>query len=216
MLNLTVVVPIFNEEKNLSRCIPVMIDTIELINTSYEIILVNDCSTDRSKEIISEFCHTHEHIKSINHTANKGFGGAIKSGFEVAKGQYVLYYPADSFLRPPEVQNYLALIKNADVVIGYRRGRPDYTLFRKLNSFVYYILVNLLFGLNLRDVNWVHMYRKEVLKNIDAKSNHIFFCAEMLIRAVEKEYIITGVDVTYMAKKQEVVWELFYEPFLNL
>ena len=85
--------------------------------------------------------------------------------------------------------------------MGYRRGRPDYTMYRKINSTVYYILVNLLLGLKLSDVNWVHMYRKKVLQTIHAESNHIFFCAEMLIKAMNEGFIITGVDVTYFPRK---------------
>ena len=156
--DLTIVVPIYNEEANLDRAIPVMLDTIDELDLPCEIILVNDGSLDRSKEIIDEICAKYDCVSSVNHEINEGFGAAIKSGFKCASGQYIMYYPADSILRVAEVQNYLALIKNCDVVVGYRRGRPDYTLYRKVNSILYYMLVNLLFGLRLNDVNWVHMY----------------------------------------------------------
>ena len=201
MITLSVVVPIFNEEANLPLCIPSMLETLGKTEVEFEIVLVNDNSQDKSKDIVDQFCRKHECIRAVHHSVNKGFGGAIKSGFAIAKGDYILYYPADSILIHTEVQNYLALIKNADVVVGYRRGRPDYTLYRKLNSTVYYILVNLLLGLKLSDVNWVHMYRKKVLRTITAESNHIFFCAEMLIKAMNKGFIITGVDVTYFPRK---------------
>jgi glycosyltransferase involved in cell wall biosynthesis len=201
LVYLTVVVPTFNEEENIVCSIPPMIDTLSQLAESFEIILVNDGSKDTTGEKIENLCGAHEMVRSVHHEVNRGFGGAIKSGFDVAEGQYVMYYPADSVLKLTEIQNYLALIKNSDIVVGYRRGRPDYTLFRKINSTVYYLLVNFLLGLRLSDVNWIHIYKREVIQSIKAESNHIFFCAEMLIKAMDKGYIITGVDVTYIPRK---------------
>ena len=196
-LGISLILPAYNEELNLKKTVVSIIGILEELRKEYELIIVDDASTDRTRDIAEELAKNHRRIIVKNHKKNIGFGGAIKSGMNMARFDNVMYYPVDSIPTSMELQNYLALIKHSDIVVGYRRDRMGHSLYRKINSIVYQRLVNILFNLRLTDVNWVHMYKKYVFKEVQASSNEIFFCAEMLIRAQNKGFKITGVDVTF-------------------
>lgn len=197
---LSVIIPAYNEEANLEVAVSTTVATLDATDVDWEIIIVNDGSTDRTRELADE-CGSHdERISVIHHPANKGLGAAIRTGLREARGQYVIWVSCDSPFEKGELDPFLASLDKADVVVGYRSGRPGYSRLMRLNSRIYTSVVGWLFGMRLRDFNYVHMYRKKVLESLQWRETRIFWLAEALIRARDAGYSIMEVPAVVRAR----------------
>jgi glycosyltransferase involved in cell wall biosynthesis len=182
--SISIVTPIFNEEEIIEST---LIKNIEILNSKkidYEIIVIDDASIDNSLIIIQKLSKIYP-IRLIAHQINLGFGGAIKSGIEAAKKDYILCLPADS---PLDNDIYFAFENNlgkADLLVSYRIKRLGYTWWMILNSYIYHKLISIVYKMNLKDYNWIHLYRREIFQEnkINIEYNSIFMLAEVLIKA---------------------------------
>ncbi len=198
---LSVVVPVYNEESNLKNAVNGIIASLKDEVADYEIIIVNDGSADRSREIAESLAEEDRRIRVFHHQKNMGQGTALSTGYSQCRKDYVTYMPADGQVEPNELVNMLKATENADIVITYRSNRSDYSLFRLINSFVYLALNRLLFGLKYRDVNWVHMYNREIFKKIKVGSTGVFFLGEILAKAKRLGFTIKEIPSTCYPRK---------------
>ena len=198
-IGLSVIVPAYNEEALLKGVVEHLVKTIPGLGLPAEIIIVDDGSLDGTPALADELAAAHDVVSVHHHQRNQGFGATFRTGLECARLRYVMYTPADYNFSAKEFDIYLTLIKYADVVIGYRRERrKDLGVYPWLISVVYHRLVNLTFGLNFYDVNWLHMYRRDQVLNILGRSEGVFLLAETLIRARRRGLKIIGVDVDFI------------------
>jgi len=196
LTSLSIFFPVYNEEDNIAKLAQKVFEIIPVIVDKFEIIFVNDGSTDNTKERLSEIALRYNNIKIINHEKNKGYGGALRSGFLNAQYDYVFFTDGDNQFDLGQIDRLTGLIESCDVAIGFRKIRKD-PFYRLFNAKAYNLLVRILFGLNVRDIDCAFkLIKKEVLGSLNLKSESQFISAELLIKAKKGGFIIKefGVD----------------------
>ena len=175
------------------------IDVLEKLKLEYEIILVNDGSTDGTKEKTEKLAKENPRIKAINHPKNLGYGEALKSGFYNAKYDTIVYTDGDGQFDFSEVTKFLEKIKDYDLVIGYRIKRQD-PFFRILFNKGWKLSLLAFFGLTLKDVDCgFKMIRKSVLEKIPhlESSRGAMINAELAIKAKKYGFKVTQTGVNH-------------------
>lgn len=217
----SIITPVFNEAPIIKRALLQNISVLESTNVEYEIIVVNDGSTDGSLEILRNEFAQNRKVKIIHHGINKGFGGTIKTGIENATNTYIFCVPADSPLTDEILFAFKESCLKADVVVSYRIVRLGYTLRMRIASWVYHLLIENLFDIHFVDFNWMHLYHRKIFEKnkIAIESKGVFMLAEVLIKAqhsgctfceipVAQSERITG---TPSASKFSVILKTLYE-----
>lgn len=192
--SVTVVVPAFNEEKLLASLVESLVTSMETFRTTYEVVIVNDGSDDQTPVIADHLAITYPHV-SVIHQSNKGIGGAVKAGIDHAVLEYLLFWPVDMPGDVEDVRPYLSYIGEADVIVGCRRQRVGYNWLMRFNAWLYPNLVRMLFGLALRDCNWIHMYRTRFIKKIELSQTGIPMLAEILVKIRDLGGTFLEIDV---------------------
>lgn len=132
-MDLTVVLPIYNEEENIPLLIPELEDVLSTITEDYEILCINDGSADSSPELIMEAKAKNPRVVLVNFARNAGQSAAFAAGFQLAKGKHVVTMDADLQNDPADIPKLLAKTDQYDVVIGWRAKRND-TWSKKIQS----------------------------------------------------------------------------------
>lgn len=181
----SVIIPAYNEEAIIEGAVRAAYDILSGAGADYEIIVVNDGSSDATREILNRSFATISGIRIIHKEKNEGFGSAIRTGIAAAGRQYILCVPADSPLTPALYAAFSSHAHRADVLVSYRREKLGYSFAKLLNSYVYQRMISALFDMHLRDYNWIHMYDSRIFREggISIRYDGIFMLAEILIRA---------------------------------
>ena len=133
----------------------------------------------------------------MHHPSNRGYGGALRSGFGAATKELVFYTDGDGQFDISEMRSLLELIDQYDIVSGYRRRRQD-SMTRRLNAWMWGRLVRLVLGVRCRDIDSAFkLYRREIFDRIEMKSTGALIDAEILARAIRSGYTITEVPVSH-------------------
>lgn len=209
---LTIFYPAFNEESYIKRAVEAarevgdkMLDDDEI--GDYEILIVNDASTDRTAEIIESLAKQDQRIRYIHHEKNRGLGGALKSGFRHAHGTMVLYSDIDLPFDMMEIRKAYRLMRyyEADIVTAFRFDRTCEGIRRLIYSKVYNAAIMLLFGLRVKDVNFAFkLLRKEVLQKVELKSEGSFIDAELLSKANRLGFRIIQFGTNYFHRSRGI------------
>lgn len=188
----------YNEEENIYRAVERATEVLApLTDGSYEIVIVNDASTDRTGEIADELAAADPHIRPVHHQVNRTLGGSIRTGLAHSKGELLLYTDADMPCDLGYLREALPKLEQADVVIGYRTNRSE-GVKRWLYSKVYNILVRWLFDIKVRDVNFAFkLFKRQVVEVMDLRSEGSFIDAEMLAEAQRARFRIAEIPVVY-------------------
>jgi glycosyltransferase involved in cell wall biosynthesis len=199
--SISVFSPCYNEEKNIEKLLTSMLDFLPKISSDYEIIIVDDGSTDSTAEIARQFGLKHPQVKVVSHVMNKGYGAALRTGFENSSKDFIFFTDSDNQFDISEMTKLLPYIRNYDIVTGFRIKRQD-NIIRKINEFGFNRLIRILFGLKVKDLNCAFkIYKKEVIKSIPLKSTLAFINSEILIRAKKKGFTIKEVGVKHYPRQ---------------
>jgi glycosyltransferase involved in cell wall biosynthesis len=193
--SISVFFPCYNEKDNIAGLVEKAVSVLTGLADDFEIILVDDGSSDGTAELIDSLALESEKIKAIHHKANAGYGAALQTGFRAATKQLVFYTDGDGQFDIAELAGIMPLIKQYDIVSCYRINRRD-NLLRKLNAFCWTKLVCTLFGLKLKDIDCAFkLFRREIFDNIEMLSTGALIDTEILARASRKGYTITQTGV---------------------
>jgi len=196
----SVVVPAYNEEQNLESTVTLVARKLDELETTFETIIVNDGSTDGTRKIAERLAASDERVRLINHPCNIGPGSGVFTGIQEARGDFVIFIPADLALEIEDLHKYIDASRQCDLVVGIRADRRDYSMFRKFVSYVNIFLVKLLFGMKQRQFNYIHMYRRSMLERIDIDSRGVFITAEIMIKASDLGYRLQEVEIGYVPR----------------
>ena len=213
MKKLSVIIPFFNEEKTINKLLNNLVKVKLIENIQTQIILINDCSKDKTEAVVKNFIklHPNEEIQYFKHNKNRGKGAAIKTGIEKATGNYIVIQDADLEYDPEEYNLLLKPIvkKKADVVYGSRFMGANlhrvlffwHTIGNKFLTF----LSNLFTDLNLTDVETCYkMFRTKILKSIQLKENRFGFEPEVTSKIAQIPNIrIYEVGISYYGRTYE-------------
>lgn len=194
-LSLTIFYPCYNEEANVERVTRAAVLAGRKVADDLEVIIVNDGSKDRTAEIADRLAAEHPRVRAVHNSPNRGYGGALQRGFREATKEYVFYTDGDGQFDFEEMDKLIPLMSKFDIVSGYRLDRQD-PLPRKLNALAWGTLVNLLFGLGIRDVDCAFkIYPRRLFDEIEMHSTGALIDTEILARAQRRGYTIGQVGV---------------------
>jgi glycosyltransferase involved in cell wall biosynthesis len=171
----------------------------------YEILLVDDGSTDRTAAIGRALEARYPAVRLIRHARNLGPGSAILTGIRNSKHDVICFHAADQQLDFAEVASFIPLLDDHDIVIGTRSDRPDYTRLRLLSSWVYIKLAQNLFGLRgYQDFNFLYLYRRELFDDMPIGSDGVFLCTEIFVRALARDARVARVEAACLPRRAGV------------
>lgn len=204
--------PMWNEEEYLQRALNAAIELgDELIAAEtigdYEMIIVNDASTDATARLANEAAASNARVKVVHHPTNRKLGGSIKSGFGAATGDVVLYTDADLPFDMHDVHKAIRLLRyyDADVVSAYRFDRTGEGYVRTVYSFFYNLMVRVLFGVRMRDINFAFkLCRTRIFDHVELKSEGSFIDAELVVKAQKYGYSVIQFGVDYFPRTRGI------------
>ena len=189
-LNLSVFFPCHNEQGNIERLVHKALEVLPTVSDDFEIIIVDDGSTDDTPAIADRLAAENPRVRVVHHPSNRGYGGALQSGFRAATKDWVFYTDGDGQFDLGELPEIAALSQTADVVSCYRLDRKDSAL-RKLNAWAWGLLVRMMFDLPLRDIDCAFkLYRREVFDGMPMRSTGALIDTEILARIRRRGYHI--------------------------
>jgi len=212
LAKLSVFFPMWNEEEYIERAVTAASETCrELVDAGqvldYEVIVVDDASTDRTPQIADALVAADPHVRVVHHPVNRKLGGSMRSGFDAATGDVVLYTDADLPFEMRELVRALRVLQTyeVDIVSAYRLDRTGEGPRRAVYSFLYNALVRTMFGTQVRDVNFAFkLVRREVLDHVELRSEGSFIDAELLVRAQKAGFQVLQIGVDYFPRTRGV------------
>ncbi len=201
-LSISVVLPAHNEAENIRITVENCIAYLEQNVLDYEVVVVNDGSTDYTQKIVEELQSTNSKVVLVNHTVNMGYGSALRSGFDKASCEYIFFMDSDGQFDINDLDRLIPLVSAKDVVIGYREDRAD-SFIRSLNAWLYGLYIYLTFGLKVRDMDCAFkVFPKKAYQDIrPIKSSGALFSAEFLIKLKRNGLILKEVPVRHFPRR---------------
>ena len=191
MVSISVFFPCYNEQENVGRTVEKALEVMQKLNADFEVIIVDDGSSDGTGQIADEIADREGRVKVVHHEGNLGYGAALQSGFKAATKELVFYTDGDGQFDINEMPPLLALMEQYDIVSCYRLNRRD-SIIRKINGWCWTRLVCLMFGLKIRDIDCAFkLYKREIFDKIELSSTGALIDAEILARAARKGCRIT-------------------------
>jgi glycosyltransferase involved in cell wall biosynthesis len=210
--SLTIFFPAWNEEETIERAVAAAFDAGDGLVASgeiewFEVLIIDDASTDRTPEIADKLAAENERVRVVHHPVNRKLGGSLRTGFTEARGELVLYTDADLPFDMAEAAKAVRLLRiyDADIVSAFRFDRTGEGPRRLIYSYVYNHLVQVTFGLRLRDMNFAFkLVRRRVLEHVDLRSEGSFIDVELLARAQKMGFSIIQFGVDYFPRTRGI------------
>jgi glycosyltransferase involved in cell wall biosynthesis len=180
-MGITAFFPCYGDAGTIASMVVLAERTLRDLTDDWEIVVVNDASPDHAGEVLEELQARFPRLRVVTHPTNRGYGGALRSGFGAATKEIVFYTDGDAQYDPRELRRlYERLTPEVDVVNGYKLLRGD-GFVRALVGRVYHTTVSLVFGLKIRDVDCdFRLIRRAVLEGIDLESTSGTICVELI------------------------------------
>jgi glycosyltransferase involved in cell wall biosynthesis len=201
--SVSLVIPMFNEEENIEHALACAIDALERYSGDWEIVVVDDASTDRSAGIVARESAAEPRIRMLRHAENRKLGASLKTGFAAASKDLVLYMDADLPFDPQAIGPAIQAIRvtRADLIAGYRLDRTAEGFRRTVYSYFYNTLIGVLFGWPHRDINFsFKLIRREVLEAIELRSEGSLIDAELIVKAKNLGFVIQQLGLDYFPR----------------
>jgi glycosyltransferase involved in cell wall biosynthesis len=173
------VLPAHNEAENIEIVVRRAIAILPRYTDDFEIIVVNDGSRDQTPKIIDRLARDDERIRPVHHPRNRGYGGALKSGFSASTKSYVMFMDADRQFDIADIRLLSPFVPLFDIVAGFRMERSD-PIHRRINAEIFNIAVRVLFGVHMRDLDCAFkVFRGELLRSLELTSSGALINAEI-------------------------------------
>jgi GT2 family glycosyltransferase len=194
------VLPSYNEEANITTAIESALRAARRLCSDFEILVVDDGSTDATAELVQRVIRQEPSIKLLRHGSNRGYGEALRSGFSAAKMEFVFFTDADNQFDLDELESLLAWAYRADVVAGYRKVRRDPFL-RRINAWGWNRVVRWLFYVPVRDIDCAFkLFKRETLQQIDFQSRGAMINTEIMVKLARRGCTIVEVGVSHFPR----------------
>ena len=209
---LSIFFPMWNEEEYILRALnsareacQALIDDGEI--GDYELLIVNDASTDATAAMADAEAAKDRRVRVVHHPQNRKLGGSLKTGFAEVRGDLILYTDADLPFDMDELTKACRIMRHyeADIVSTYRLDRTGEGYVRTVYSFFYNLMVRVMFGVRLRDVNFAFkLCRRSIFDHVKLESEGSFIDAELVVRAMKYGYRVVQFGVDYFPRTRGV------------
>ena len=202
---LSVVLPAYNEEANVERVVRRVVAHLDGLGLDYELIVVDDGSADRTGEILDRLQAELPRLRPQHHPKNRGYGAALRTGFDAAQMPYVFYMDGDGQFDIKDLDQLLPLASEDCIVTGYRIERRD-PFMRRLNARLFGgWLVRVMLGVRVRDLNCAFkLIPKKVLDSMTLESTGALINAELYGYAIRRGFGIREVGVHHYPREAGV------------
>jgi len=197
--SLSIFFPAYNDVGTIASLALLAHMTARQLSDDYEVIVVNDGSPDHTAELLDEMARSFAWLKVVHHAKNRGYGGALRSGFEAASKELIFYTDGDAQYDPRELEAlFRALTPEVDFVNGYKIGRSD-PLHRIVIGRVYHWFVRVAFGLKLRDVDCdFRLMRRQIFEKVRLTRSSGVICVELMKKVQDHGFRIAQVPVRHL------------------
>jgi glycosyltransferase involved in cell wall biosynthesis len=193
---LSVFFPAYNDSGTIASMVIRAVRAASELTPDYEVIVVDDGSADATPEIVDELARTYPKVRAVHHPTNRGYGGALQTGFRAAAKELIFYTDGDAQYDPAELKAlWDCLTPEADLVNGYKISRSD-PLHRIIIGRVYHHIVKRMFGLTVRDVDCdFRLMRRRIFERINLEKTSGVICLEMMKKITDGGFRIVEVPV---------------------
>jgi glycosyltransferase involved in cell wall biosynthesis len=193
---LSIFFPAYNDSGTIASLVITALRTARRLTPDHEVIVVNDGSADGTAEILEELASIYPQVRIVTHDHNRGYGGALRSGFATATRELVFYTDGDAQYDPSEMEAlWRRFDQDVDLVNGYKISRSD-PLHRIIIGRIYHHLVKTLFRLTVRDVDCdFRMMRRSIFDKVQLEKNSGVICLEMMKKITDGRFRIAEVPV---------------------
>lgn len=199
-MRLSVVLPMHNEVSNVETVVRSFDGELTRLAIPHEIIAVDDGSDDGTGTALVACQRSHPYLRIVSHAMNRGYGAALRSGFYAARGEYVFFTDADGQFGVEELVGFLDASAPQTVIAGYRVERSD-RRFRVWNAGLWKVLIFVLFGLRVRDIDCAYkMFPRTLLTEVELVAQGAFVSVELLLGARKKGYRFIELPVSHRAR----------------
>ncbi len=201
-ISLSAVLPAHNEEENIETTVNQCVSYLEKNVGTYEVIVVNDGSSDNTRGIVDEIASTNPSVIMVNHKVNRGYGGALLSGFEEASLDYIFFMDSDGQFDISDLDRMLPSVNESEVFIGYREDRADSPV-RSLNAWFYAMYIYFMFGLKVKDMDCAFkLIPTKAYRSVrPIISGGALFTAEFLIKLKNQRYKLKEFPIRHFPRR---------------
>lgn len=176
----------------------------------YEILLVNDGSTDETPRLMDQLARENKRVRVIHNKKNLGLGGAYKRGIEQADKEYIMWISGDNAETADHIINIISHVGEADIVVPVLKAGKTRPWIRRFISRTFTLIVNFLFGLKVNYYNGTVVHRRSLIRSITIRSNSFAFQAESLVKLLKKG--ATYVEVPYSSATYDGMFSYAMRP----
>lgn len=197
-VSLSVIFPAYNEIGNIERTLPRAVETLREMVGKFEVLVIDDCSKDRTHAVACELAGTYPEIRVEQNPTNLRQGGTLARGFGLARMEWVTHNAMDYPFHYEDLPALLRHLPRADVVVGSRKTYPGTSAARRFVSWTNRAMIRGLFGTSIIDYNFIQIYRRSMLDALPRLSTATsFITPEIIIRAHERGSVVVEELVDY-------------------
>lgn len=183
---ISIIIPAYNEEENIKSAIEAVLCAVVRELKNYEIIVVDDGSTDKTGILMDKLAQKNKRIKVIHHPKNLGLGRSFRDGILQASYSYLTGFPGDNDMSWKALKELIKQREKADLITSYMANPQKRNYLRRIISRLFISLMNFLFGYRLKYYNGYFISRTELLKKIPLKSEGFMFFTEIKVRLLRQ------------------------------
>jgi glycosyltransferase involved in cell wall biosynthesis len=208
----------YNEEDNLKKTVELSIRALEKFFKRFEIIIIDDKSEDKSPKIADSLAKKYSSVRVVYNLINLGQGISFLIGLKVSHGDLVMQNGVDRPFNIKDLKKVLPYFPKYDTVVVARIDRHAYSFWRKITSWGNIFLRGIFFGFKYKDLNFVQIYKRKVVKSINVMARSAAFVTqELILKAQRKGYKIIEIRLPYFkrvggvahhGKKRDILWAL--------
>lgn len=197
---LSLILPAHNEEDNIEIVVRRALAVLPHFTEEFEILVVNDGSRDRTGTIIDRLSKDDNRVKPIHHRVNRGYGGALISGFKASRMEYVMFMDSDRQFDIADIRLLSPFVPLFDIVAGFRMERSD-PIHRRINAEIFNLAVRILFGVHMRDLDCAFkVFRGDLVRSLDLTTSGALINAEMQAKLRRQGATLVQIGVPHYAR----------------
>ena len=195
-IGLSVFFPAYNDSGTIASLVIAAVQTAGALTPDFEVLVINDGSTDSTAQVVDELARLYPQVRAIHHAQNRGYGGALRTGFSSATKDWIFYTDGDAQYDPREMTRlWEKMGPGVDLVNGYKISRSD-PLHRIVIGRIYHHTVKMLFGLKVRDVDCdFRLMRRRIFDRVHLEKSSGVICLEMMKKITDAGFAIVEVPV---------------------